>query len=139
MTFGLREREREWQIPFPNFGNGNASGKFHSHFREQECKWKIPFPFLRMGMRVANSISDFRDGNWRAVFPEIPGYGNSRSPLCQCIHLIIIITMVIIIVIMAKLKMMTVGVIIEALNWQINFKPPPPSPCMNTVLLVPFS
>ena len=60
--------------------------------------------------------------------------------LCQRIHLIIIIiTVVIIIVIMAKLKMMTVGVIIEALNWQINFKPPQPSPCMNTVLLVPFS
>ena len=54
-------------------------GKFHSHLRERECKWKIPFPFLGTGMRVANSIPDFRDGNWRPVFPGIPGIGNSRS------------------------------------------------------------
>ena len=42
-------------------------------------EWKIPFPFSGTGMRVANSIPDFRDGNWRPVFPGIPGIGNSRS------------------------------------------------------------
>ena len=30
-------------------------------------------------MGVENSIPDFRDGNWRPVFPGIPGIGNSRS------------------------------------------------------------
>ena len=40
---------------------------------------KIPFPFSGTGMGVENSIPDFRDGNWRPVFPGIPGIGNSRS------------------------------------------------------------
>ena len=102
--FRERECECEWQIPFPFSGTGmqinrkfhsrlsgtensrefpgnsrEIPGKFHSHLRERECKWKIPFPFSGTGMRVANSIPDFRDGNWRPVFPGIPGIGNSRS------------------------------------------------------------
>ena len=40
---------------------------------------KIPFPFSGTGMRVKNSIPDFWDGNWRMVFPGIPG--NSREIL----------------------------------------------------------
>ena len=64
----------KWQIPFPFFGNGNPSGKFQSNFREREREreWKfhkIPFPFSGTGMRAKNSIPDFRDGNWRTVFP----------------------------------------------------------------------
>merc|ERR1711983_416581 len=62
-------------------------GKFHSHLRERECKWKIPFPFSGTGMRVANSIPDFWDGNWRPVFPGIPGIGNSRSWLRRAVLL----------------------------------------------------
>ena len=99
--FRERECECEWQIPFPFSGTGmqinrkfhsrlsgtensrEIPGKFHSHLRERECKWKIPFPFSGTGMRVANSIPDFRDGNWRPVFPGIPGIGNSRSWLPQ--------------------------------------------------------
>ena len=102
--FRERECECEWQIPFTFSGTGmqinrkfhsRLSGtensrefpgnsrkipeKIHSHLRERECKWKIPFPFSGTGMRVANSIPDFRDGNWRPVFPGIPGIGNSRS------------------------------------------------------------
>ena len=42
MTFGLRERESEWQIPFPNVGNGNENSI--SNFREREWEWQIPFP-----------------------------------------------------------------------------------------------
>ena len=34
----------------PNFGNGNASGKFHSHFREREFEWQIPFPTFGTGI-----------------------------------------------------------------------------------------
>ena len=44
---------------------------------------KIPFPFLGTGMRVKNSIPDFRDGNWRTVFPGIPGNGNGITKLGQ--------------------------------------------------------
>ena len=91
--FRERECECEWQIPFPFSGTGmqinrkfhsrlsgtenfrEIPGKFHSHLRERECKWKIPFPFSGTGMRVANSIPDFRDGNWRPVFPGIPAHG----------------------------------------------------------------
>ena len=44
---------------------------------------KIPFPFSGTGMRVKNSIPDFRDGNWRTVFPGIPGIGNGITKLGQ--------------------------------------------------------
>ena len=90
MTFGLREQEV--QIKFPNLGNGNASGKYYSHFSgtgmrvensfpnfwERECEWKIPnfipnfrerefpgkfgFQFLGTEMRVEYSIPNFREG-----------------------------------------------------------------------------
>ena len=64
----------------PGNGNGNENSiKFHSHFREREWEWKIPFPFSGTGLGVENSIPDFRDGNWRPIFPGIPGIGNSRS------------------------------------------------------------
>ena len=36
MTFGLWEREREWQIPFPKF-------------QERESEWEIPFPTFGNG------------------------------------------------------------------------------------------
>merc|ERR1712105_258696 len=109
--FGNGNVKCEWQISFPFSGTGmqimenyipdfrerkipgksrefpgnsrEILGKFHSHLRERECKWKIQFPFSGTGMRVANSIPDFRDGNWRPVFPGIPGIGNSRSWLYQ--------------------------------------------------------
>ena len=48
---------------------------------------KIPFPFSGTGMGVENSIPDFRDGNWRPVFPGIPGIGNSRSWLFTTLFL----------------------------------------------------
>ena len=57
--------------------SGTGNGKFQSHF--SETVMKIPFPFLGTGMRVKNSIPDFRDGNWRTVFPGIPGNGNGNG------------------------------------------------------------
>ena len=40
---------------------------------------KIPFPFSGTGMGVENSIPDFRDGNWRPVFPGIPRNSRDRE------------------------------------------------------------
>merc|ERR1711867_222590 len=54
-------------------GTVTGNGKFHSHFSGTGILMKIPFPFSGTGMRVKNSIPDFRDGNWRTVFPGIPG------------------------------------------------------------------
>ena len=51
---------------------------------------KIPFPFSGTGMGVENSIPDFRDGNWRPVFPGIPGIGNSRSWLYHIVHMTLV-------------------------------------------------
>ena len=55
------EREREWKIAFPNFGNGNGNGKFHSQF-------------LRTGTGMTNSIPDFWEREWDVVIP-----GNDRE------------------------------------------------------------
>ena len=38
MTFGLREREREWQIPLSNFGNGMRVENSIPNFRERELE-----------------------------------------------------------------------------------------------------
>ena len=45
---------------------------------------KIPFPFSGTGMGVENSIPDFRDGNWRTVFPGIPGNSREFPGYCYC-------------------------------------------------------
>ena len=66
------ERECEWKIPFPSFRNGNASGKFHSQFlgtgiprkfagNPREFPGKFLPQFSGMGMRVENSIPNFRE------------------------------------------------------------------------------
>ena len=96
MTIGLLEWE--WQIPFPNFRNGNESGKFHSQFPGTGTDMKIPFPifgngnasgkfhsqfsgtgmqvefhsqFSGTGMRVENSVPYFREREceWKIPFP----------------------------------------------------------------------
>ena len=80
--------EREW---FFDFGNENGNCSTHSqilgtgtgmknsipNFWEQEEKNHSQFSGTGMG--VENSIPDFRDGNWRPIFPGIPGIGNSRD------------------------------------------------------------
>ena len=48
----LWEREREWKISFPTFGNGNG---------------KIPFPIFGNGN--GNSIPAFREREWDVVIP----------------------------------------------------------------------
>ena len=48
----LWEREREWKISFPTFGNGNG---------------KIPFPIFGNGN--GNSIPAFREREWDIVIP----------------------------------------------------------------------
>ena len=53
----LWEREREWKISFPTFGNGNG---------------KIPFPIFGNGN--GNSIPAFREREWDIVIP-----GNDRE------------------------------------------------------------
>ena len=53
----LWEREREWKISFPTFGNGNG---------------KIPFPIFGNGN--GNSIPAFREREWDVVIP-----GNDRE------------------------------------------------------------
>ena len=55
------EREREWKIAFPTFGNGNGNDKFHSQF-------------LGTGTGMTNSIPDFREREWDVVIP-----GNDRE------------------------------------------------------------
>ena len=55
------EREREWKIAFPTFGNGNGNEKLIPKLWERE---------------------------WEAVFPGMVGNGNSRSPLaCAWLHI----------------------------------------------------
>merc|ERR1711983_660037 len=51
----------------PIYGNGNANGKFHSHFRERECEWQIPFPTFGTGI----------GGRYSREFPGsgIPAHG----------------------------------------------------------------
>ena len=36
------EREREWKIAFPTFGNGNGNEKIIPNFRERE--WEVGIP-----------------------------------------------------------------------------------------------
>ena len=79
MTFGLREREREMANSIPIFRERESKWKILIQFSGTGTVMKIPFPFSGTGMRVKNSIPDFRDGNWRTVFPEIPGNGNGNS------------------------------------------------------------
>ena len=55
------EREREWKIAFPTFGNGNGNDKFHSQF-------------LGTGTGMTNSIPNFREREWDVVIP-----GNDRE------------------------------------------------------------
>ena len=64
MTFGFREWEREWQIPFPNFGNGIASENFHPQFFETGTEMKTPFPIFGNGngMLVFSGMTG-NDGN----------------------------------------------------------------------------
>ena len=73
MTFGLREREREMANSIPIFRERESKWKIPIQFSGTGTVIKIPFPFSGTGMRVKNSIPDFRDGNWRTVFPGIPG------------------------------------------------------------------
>ena len=63
----FREQECEWKIPFPIFGNGNASGKFHSQF-------------LGMGMRVENSFPTFGTGIVGRYSRKWPGTGIPAHP-----------------------------------------------------------
>ena len=55
----------------PIYGNGNANGKFHSHFRERECEWQIPFPTFGTGI----------GGRYSREFPGsgIPAHGWPES------------------------------------------------------------
>ena len=57
MTFGLRKREREWHIPFLNFGTGMRKQNSISNFRERE--WQIPFPNFRNGNARGRFYSQF--------------------------------------------------------------------------------
>ena len=79
MTFGLREREREMANSIPIFRERESKWKIPIQFSGTGTVMKIPFPFSGTGMRVKNSIPDFRDGNWRTVFPGIPGNGNGND------------------------------------------------------------
>ena len=77
---GVGEREREWIIPFPKFGNrkgmekkpfpkfGNGKGMKKSipKIREREGNEKNPFP-------------QFGNGNQRLSFPRITGNWNEKK------------------------------------------------------------
>ena len=93
MTFGLQERER--QIPFPNFGNRNASGKFYGPTRLREGLLQSrnlvsvrvlrelgvekevinhleDIGFMNIKTKISNSFSDIIHENWIYVLAEKP-------------------------------------------------------------------
>ena len=63
---GVREREREWIIPFPKFGKRKGIEKNIPSIREREGNEKNPFP-------------QFGNRNQRLSFPRIPGNRNGNG------------------------------------------------------------
>ena len=59
----LWEREREWKIAFPTFGNGNENSI--PNFWEREREWKIAFPTFGNGNGNENSIPNFWEREWK--------------------------------------------------------------------------
>ena len=53
-------------------------------FRERECEWKFPFPISGTGMRVENSIPDFRERKIPGNSREIPGKFHSHLREREC-------------------------------------------------------
>ena len=80
MTFGLREREREMANSIPIFRERESKWKIPIQFSGTGTVMKIPFPFSGTGIGVENSIPNFRDGNWRPVFPKMAGTGIAPHP-----------------------------------------------------------
>ena len=75
---GVREREREWIIPFPKFGNGKGIEKTHSLNSGTGREWTKPFPKFGNGKGMKKSIPKIweREGNEKNPFPQ---FGNRKG------------------------------------------------------------
>ena len=69
-------REREWIIPFPEFGNGKGIEKIHSLNSGTGREWKKTFPKLGMGRERKNLFPKFVNGKgMKKIHSHNPGMG----------------------------------------------------------------
>ena len=70
---GVREREREWIIPFPKFGNGKGIEKTHSLNSGTGREWKKTIPKIREweGNEKIYSQNSGTGREWKRSIPKV--------------------------------------------------------------------